>query len=80
MVPLIGLFFDKFGWRMPFGMSLSYRSLVLMSSVNWSSVIYRRIRFDWTYHCTSYWSDCPFVIRIVDECHSLCRIYSDSGQ
>jgi len=80
MVPLIGLFFDKFGWRMPFGMSLSYRSLVLMSSLNWSGVVYRSVRFDWTYHCTSYWSYCPFVIRSIYERHSLCWIDSDSGQ
>jgi hypothetical protein len=80
MVPLIGLFFDKFGWRMPFGMSLTSHTLVLMSSFNRSSVVYRRIRFDWTYHGTSHRSDCPFVIRFINERHSLCWIYSDSGQ
>lgn len=80
MVPLIGLFFDKFGWRMPFGMSLTSHTLVLTSSFNWSSVVYRRIRFDWTYHRSSYWSDRTLVIRFIDERHSLCRIYSDSGQ
>jgi hypothetical protein len=80
MVPLIGLFFDKFGWRMPFGTSLTSHTLVLMSSFNWSSVVYRRVCLDWTYHRSSYWTDRPFVIRAVDERHSLCRIYSDSGQ
>jgi hypothetical protein len=80
MVPLIGLFFDKFGWRMPFGMSPLPFEHMLMSSFNWSSVVYRRIRFDWTYHGTSYWSHRTVVICPVDERHSLCRIYSDSGQ
>ena len=65
---------------MPFGMSLIYRSPVLMSSFNWSSVVYRRIRFDWTYHGTSYWSDRTLVICAINERHSLCRIDSDSRQ
>jgi hypothetical protein len=80
MVPLIGLFFDKFGWRMPFGMSLTYRSPVLMSSFNWSSVIYRRLRFDWTYNRPSYWPHRPVLIRSIDERHPICRIYSNSRQ
>jgi hypothetical protein len=80
MVPLIGLFFDKFGWRMPFGTSLTSHTLVLMSSFNWSSVVYCRIRFDWTYYRSSYWSDRTVVIRAIDERHSLCWIYSYSGQ
>jgi hypothetical protein len=80
MVPLIGLFFDKFGWRMPFGMSLTSHTLVLMSSFNWSSVVYRRIRFDWTHHGTSYWSHRTVLICPIDERHSLCWIYSDSRQ
>jgi len=80
MVPLIGLFFDKFGWRMPFGMSPLIFEHMLMSSLNRSSVIYCCIRFDWTYYGSSYWSDRTVLIRFIDECHSLCRIYSDSSK
>jgi len=64
-------------WYVPF---LSPPLLVLIVSINWSSVVYRRLRSDWPHHGTSYWSYRTLVIRIIDECYSLCRIYSDSGQ
>jgi hypothetical protein len=80
MVPLIGLFFDKFGWRMPFGMSPLPFEHMLMSSFNWSSVVYCRIRFDWTYYRSSYGSDRTVLICPIDERHSLCWIYPDSRQ
>jgi len=65
---------------MPFGMSLSFRTSVLTSSINWSSVVYRRLRFDWPDHGTPYRSDRALVIRTIDECHSLCRIHPNPGQ
>lgn len=79
MVPLVGLFFDKFGWRMPFGM-VSYVVQALINSINRGCFVHCRLRFNWAHYRPSDWTDCPFLIRFIDECYSLRWVYSDPGQ
>jgi hypothetical protein len=83
MVPALGLFFDKYGWRMPFGESESESKTATqtdMTSIDRSRTLHRRLRPDRPDHRPSDRSYRTIELRPLPQCPSFHRIHPDLGQ